>query len=171
MAEMSQGPEGSFTQANEADLGAVYEAGFHVVPTLSEAEATSVLGRVREALEKGGGSILAEGAPKRITFSYRIERSIAGKREKYTEGYFTWIKFEASSQIIPALEDMLRSDREIIRFLLIHTVREVPTFAPRAVFASDRLEGETIQKKTTQEKGTGQVSEEELEKSLEALVQ
>src|SRR5690348_14619691 len=123
MAEKSRSAEAEQTQANVSEK-AVYEVGFHVVPTVSEAEAKAVLERIKGALSKTDASVIAEEEPKRMTFAYRIERSVQGKREKYTEGYFGWVKFEADSEAIKPLEEMLRDDREVLRSILVHTTRE-----------------------------------------------
>ena len=171
MKEIShpEAPAEGFTQAN--DETAVYEVGFHVVPTVQETEVAAVAARLHAALLKAEGKIIEEIPPKKIQFAYRIERSVAGKREKYTEGYFGSIKFEAPREAIKPFEEMLRADHEILRFLLVHTTRESIVITPRAVFSSDRLEGETIAKPTvvTEEKHA-EVSDEELNKSIDALV-
>ena len=87
--------------------------------------------------------------PAKMTLLYTIERALSGKREKFLESYFGWIKFATEREHIAALEASLRGNRNILRYLLIQTVRE--DAAPRrAVFTSDRLEGETIQKPTTE---------------------
>ncbi len=170
MAEMSQAAVSeAFTQAKNDEL-AVYEAGFHVVPTVAEAEAAAVAARLRAYLEKAGAAILTEEAPKKIKFAYRIERAVTGKREKFTEGYFGSLKFEAPRSVAKPFEEILRADKEILRFLLILTQKELPVVAPHAVFASDRLEGETIQRPAAPVEPHGEVSEEDLDKSIEALV-
>jgi ribosomal protein S6 len=179
MAQKSRSSSEEQTQANESEsevmdeqsnTGTIYEIGFHAVPTLSDTEARGVLKRLEKALSKIGAMVIAKEEPKRITFAYRIERSAQGKREKFTEGYFGWIKFETDREHISGLEEMLRADREILRHLLIHTTREAISAAPRAVFASDRLEGEVIAKPVSAVEESGPVSEEQLDKSLEALV-
>lgn len=148
----------------------VYEVGYHLVPTVAEGDVGAMVERIRALLEKDGGEILAQEYPKRMTLSYRIERSAQGKREKYTESWFGWIKFDTESANVPGIEAALRDMREVLRSLIIETVREVPAPTPRAVFTSDRLEGETIKKMPSTEESKGEVSEEELDKSIEALV-
>src|SRR5205814_2385945 len=115
-----------------------------------------------------------EAAPKKVQLAYRIERSAAGKREKFTESYFGFIKFElledGVGDIVAALEGMLRGDSQILRYLLIKTTREAPV-APRTIFSSKSLEGRTIERPTAKpEESVGEVSEEELDRSIEALV-
>ncbi|MBY0294178.1 30S ribosomal protein S6 [Patescibacteria group bacterium] len=169
MAEKSQTAE-VLTQAN-SDSRPVYEVGFHVVPTVGDEGVAGVVDQVRSAL--GNAEIISEQFPERMRFAYTVERSVTGKREKYDEAYFGFIKFALERESINALEDALRSNKNVLRYLLIETVREEIGAVPRrAVFASDRLEGETIQKPKAveEEKAVAEVSEEELDKSIDALV-
>ena len=176
MAEMSHAEaearaevEVSSQAKQSKDPRPVYEVGFHVVPTAEEADVAGVVEGIRAELGLGDAEIIAEQFPAKMTLLYTIERTLSGKREKFLESYFGWIKFATEREHIAALEASLRGNKNILRYLLIQTVRE--DAAPRrAVFTSDRLEGETIQKPTAEPEKGGEVSEEELEKSIEALV-
>ncbi len=170
-AEAKAEAEGS-TQATPKDTKLVYEIGFHLVPALAEGEVAALVGSIRGAVEKAGGAVFAFEEPKRLKLAYRIIRPEGGKRGKYTEAWFGWLKFDGEDELrsaIPELKQWLEGQRDILRFLLVETVRE--TAAPaRAVFTSDRLEGTTIEKpKRAEEKG-GEVSEAELEKGIESLI-
>ena len=101
-----------------------------------------------------------------------VERAAQGKREKYGESWFGWIKFAQKREKMPAIEAALNASREVLRSLIIETVREdiVPPKA-RAVFASDRLEGETIKKPAAPQEKAAPVSEAELDKSIDAITQ
>ncbi|MEK7612589.1 MAG: 30S ribosomal protein S6 [Patescibacteria group bacterium] len=173
MAETSQ-PEEGFTQANDASSeGAaktpVYEIGFHVVPTVGDEGVSAVVEKIHAAL--GDAEIIKEQFPAKMMLAYVIERAAEGKREKYAEAYFGWIKFAMERDAIPAFEDVLRGMRDVLRFLLIETVREDIVSPRRAIFTSDRLEGQTLKKPTAAPEAPAAVSEEELDKSIEALVQ
>lgn len=175
MADMSQADE-ALTQATAAPSGAdvnktpVYEVGFHIVPTVAEGDVGAVVDKIRKAL--GDSEIIAEGAPVRMHLTYVIERATQGKREKYAEAYFGWIKFAAPREMVQALATMLQGTNEVLRHLLIETVREDVAAKPvRAVFTSDRLEGQTLKKPTSAPEKPAEVSEEELNKSIEALTQ
>lgn len=174
MAEMSQ-VEAKAEISSQAkapkDPRPVYEVGFHVVPTVSDTELSSIVEKIRSEIEKGGAEIISEQFPEKMTLAYVIERSVSGKREKYSESYFGFIKFATEREHIASVEGVLRGSKEILRYLLIETVREEIT-SRRAIFTSDRLEGETIKKPAqSPEESKGPVSEEELEKSIEALTQ
>ena len=177
MAEMSRGedaPISSVARAmednpSERDERPVYEIGFHVVPTQGEAGAARVLDEIRSELSKASAAVIAEQVPQKMTLMYTIERASTGKREKFSDSYFGFIKFSMEREHIRVLEDMLRASRDILRYLLIETERDdVP--ARRAIFTSDRLEGETIRKPTAAPEKKADVSEEELEKSIEAII-
>jgi len=170
MAEISHPEQDSGLTQAKNDEKTIYEIGFHVIPTVAEADAVLVHERVRNFIESTGGSIIAEELPKRMALSYRIERSRAGKSEKYTESYFGWVKFEADRGSGSVMEKSAQADHDILRFIVIRTVREQIQVAPRAVFVSDRLEGETIGKPVAAPEKKEEVSEEDLDKSIESLV-
>ncbi len=172
MAEKSQESTDSLTQANiQADGRPVYEIGLHLVPTLEGTAVAGVVENLRAELAKGNAEIISEVTPEKMVLAYTVERASTGKREKYNESYFGWVKFAIEKEYIPALESYLRSTREILRYLLVETIREdVVATARRAVFTSDRLEGETIKKPAAAPETKSDVSDEELDKSIDALV-
>jgi len=158
-------PEEGLTQA--IDERTVYEVGFHIVPTIPEDGVAAVVEKVRQAL--GSAEIINEQFPQKIALAYTVERANVGRREKYNDAYFGFIKFATEREAVPALEASLRGMRDILRFLLIETVRE-DVSSHRAVFTSDRLEGETIKKPEAEAEKQAEVSEEDLNKSIDALV-
>jgi ribosomal protein S6 len=170
MAEMSQTATVSSQANSSTEKRPVYEVGFHVVPTVGDEGVASVVTQIKSAL--GAAEIISEQVPEKMRLAYTVERSTTGKREKYDDAYFGNIKFALEREAIPSFEDALRANASVLRFLLIETVREEIAVAPRrAVFASDRLEGETISKPTEAPVEKGEVSEAELDKSIDALVQ
>ena len=165
----SQEAEASFTQAS--DEKTVYEAGFHIVPTVAESKVGEVVERVRAAVEKLGGSIIGEGFPQKVQFAFIIERAVAGKREKYSEGYFGWMKFEAPAAAAKQLEAVLLADRDVLRSIIVRASLE-EVAAPKEIFSSNALAGEVIQPKPVvadADAAPVAVSEEELNKTIDSL--
>ena len=180
MAEISQtsAPAEASSQANSAPKekgNPVYEVGFHVVPTVGDEGVGVVVESVRKILGdlpdgKAGAEIISESFPRKISLAYQVERATQGKREKYTESYFGYIKFATTRDALPAIHTALGALNPILRFLIVETVREDIAAAPRrAVFTSDRLEGKTIEKPATEAEKPTEVSDAELDKSIEAL--
>ncbi len=177
MTEMSQADNSAFTQANstteqslEGDDRVVYEIGFHIVPTISETDLENVRKSIHDKLIELGAEVISEGVPQHMKLAYRIERSISSKREKYLESYFGWLKFIATPETIPVLSKTFQETYNILRFIIVHTTRDSTPIPRRAVFISDRLEGTTIHKPAVESEEKTSISEEELDKSIEALV-
>lgn len=167
MVEKAQGAEPS-SQAPAPEKTPVYEVGFHIVPAVGDDGVQVVVDTIRTVI--GKAEIIVEGAPSKIALAYTIERATQGKREKFTESYFGWIKFATERENIPVLEEALRNNKEVLRSIVVSTVREDISAQPRrAVFTSDRLEGETIKAPARAKEEGGEVSEADLEKSIEAL--
>lgn len=175
MSKTSQADE-AFTQATDASSEVevasapiIYEVGFHLVPTIAEDGVGAAVEKVRKLIGDDA-EFISEGYPTKVNLAYVIERATQGKREKYGEAWFGWIKFATTRSKVPALEAALNDSREVLRSLIIETVRE--DIAPpkaRAVFTSDRLKGETIHAPAAAKEAAGPVSEVELEKSIDAL--
>lgn len=171
MADMSQESMDSSTQSTTAPSGAtrpIYEIGYHLIPTLTEEGAIAATAALAKTL--GDAEIIKNEAAVKIPLAYVIERRGQGKREKYAESYFGFIKFSTEKENINAIEQYLRATHEVLRHLLIETVREDVVIAPRAVFTSNRLEGETLKKPVAEAEKAGEVSEAELDKSIDAIV-
>jgi ribosomal protein S6 len=168
MTEKSQTPEKEVLTQAKKDTTPVYELGYHVVPTIPEDGVTAVVEKVKKAL--GGAEIISEQTPALMPFAYQIERSVQGKREKYTEGYFGFLKFAMDKSEMQAFKEAVRSMPEVLRFLVINTVREDAPAPRRAVFNSRQLEGEVIKKPEGPAEKPAEVSQEELDKTIDALV-
>src|SRR5581483_6422295 len=109
MAEISHPAEG-LSQANESQSEAkVFEVGFHIIPSVAQEEVAGVVDRIRASLTKGGAEIIKEEFPARRSLAYMIERASQGKREKYTESYFGFIKFATSAEAVEQFKEELRA--------------------------------------------------------------
>ena len=171
MADESRPADAEQSQATtppSGDSRPIYEIGYHLVPTLAEDQVAGEAAKIRAML--GDAEVIKDEAPRKMTLSYVIERPGAGRREKYGEAYFGFIKFAIEKEHINGIEQKLRAMREVLRYLLVETVREDVAPTRRAVFTSDRLEGETLKKPVAEAEKPAEVSEEELDKSIDALV-
>src|SRR3989338_4107134 len=160
-ASVSESREASATRDEAySDERAVYEVGFHVVSTVAEGEAGAVADKIRAEIKKNDAEIITERAPQKITLAYTVERPVSGGvKEKHGSAYFGSIKFATEPEHIQALQGMLRGMKEVLRFIVVETMREEIIATPRrAVFSSDRLEGKTIEKRPGALEKSGQVS-------------
>ena len=149
----------------------IYEIGYHVTPSLSEAEVEKTVQAIRADIESAGGSFIAEGAPTLVRLAYPIETLEAGKKIDQDRGYFGWIKFEVVPHAVAALEKSLVQNLSVLRHILFETLREdtrarlkLPTV--REVKRTDTVRAAP---RRVEESAATPVSEEDLDKALSDL--
>ncbi|OGG45142.1 hypothetical protein A2673_02045 [Candidatus Kaiserbacteria bacterium RIFCSPHIGHO2_01_FULL_50_13] len=157
-------------EEHEDKILRIYEVGYHLVPTIEEAELESTVGEIRTLIEKASGSFIAEGTPTLMKLAYDMTAKEAGKRAEYDRGYFGWIKFEAVSSAADVVAKGLTVNARLLRSIVFQTVREdirakikMPLREVRrtdVIRAAPRREAPAT---------VGQVSEAELDKVIETL--
>ncbi len=151
----------------------VYEAGYHVVPTVKEEDVEKVVARIRAEIEKLGGSFIAEGAPSLIKLAYDMDKREGEKLVGYDRSYFGWLKFEASTDSAAKLTAFLNTDASILRSIVFKTVREDTRAKFKAPQLRDVKRSDTIKAAPRKVEGEEKeaVSEVDLEKALASLTQ
>ena len=150
----------------------VYEAGYHILPTVPEADVEKVVAQIRSEVEKLGGSFIAEGAPSLTKLAFPMDKQEGERHTEYDRGYFGWLKFEASTDSASKLMEVLKGNAQILRSMVFRTLREdtrAKFKAPqlREVKRTDTIKAAPRRAPEPEEKEA--VSEVELEKALETL--
>ena|SRR3989339_633586 len=127
---------------NEHTEPRVYELGYHLVPTLAEEQIPEASGAVRGMIERISKDIIAEELPVFIDLAYQIVKTVEHKNKRFDDAYFGWIKFEASPESIAALEEELKKDDNVLRYLVVKTLRE-ETFLSKKFPSSNAKARET----------------------------
>ena len=102
----------------------VYELGFILVPQTPEVEVPSEVDRLKSAVTDVGGTLISEGTPQFIDLAYTMEKNIASKKFKWSQGYFGWIKFESDPASMEVLKKALDANKELIRYIIVKTAVE-----------------------------------------------
>ncbi len=152
------------TQTTEGSENGVYELGFLLVPDITEEKLPESFGNLKDAILAKGAVAISEEFPKHMPLAYTMERTINNKIERFNNGYFGWIKFELEGGKAAELEAMLRLRTDLIRHLLISTVRE-NTMSQKRVFGVRRRTEDKSGKESAPE-----MSKEEIDREIEALV-
>ena len=149
----------------EKSENGVYELGFLIVPGITEEKVAEVFGELKEVLVAKGADVFAEEFPKMISIAYTMEKTINNKIERFKDGYFGWVKFELAGAEIADIDAKLRLRTDVIRHLIISTVRE-NTIASKRVNTRRRPEGSEKDGATD----APVMSKEEIDREIEALV-
>lgn len=117
--------------------GNIYELSFLFVPTITEEEIAGRFADLKTLLEKAGAVFIAEDMPRSMELAYQMSRTIANKKTWFDRAYFGWVKFELVPEKVDEFKPVLARNEEIIRFLVIRTVRE-STLAVKRVMGARR---------------------------------
>jgi ribosomal protein S6 len=99
----------------------LYELGFILVPTTPESEVPEKVELLKSLIKGVEGSVVKEGVPEFIDLAYTMERSVGSKKYKYSQGYFGFIKFETSPEMLEALKKALDGQLDVVRYILLKT--------------------------------------------------
>lgn len=148
------------------DSKQVYEIGFHILPTVAEENLGDEVSLIRGAIEKNG-SVISEEFPKMRDLTYEMEKNLDAKNLKFDRAYFGWIKFEMDSDQVAEVDSVAKSHKNVLRYLIIKTVRE-NTLLTKPKEEAEKSEEETDSKKKPEKKE--EMSEKEVDESIEELV-
>ena len=102
----------------------VYELGYILVPTTSESEVASEVDILKGVITTTGGTIHSEGAPEFIDLAYTMEKNVASKKLKWSQGYFGWMKFETTPDMLIVLKKAYDANLALVRYILLKTAAE-----------------------------------------------
>lgn len=152
-----------------------YELGYHLVPSLGEDDLALRVSELVKAATKDGGTLIAEGYPQPFVLAYTMRKLRGGRWDRYDSTFFGWMRFRNAPETIEALKEMLDHNEHLVRYLLVKlpavALTPAPVRQPKPIeLVEVTTEPKQLEKKRdTEEKG--EVSEEELDKQLEHLIQ
>lgn len=121
------------TENNEIMVDSrVYEVSFIFDNKLDENKALEKANAIKQSIASLGGSFISEEVPYMRELAYEMIRVVNNVNIRFNEGYFGWIKFEMTADKVKSLENLLKLDEEIVRFLVVKTVRENTVYTKRA---------------------------------------
>lgn len=160
------------TEINETIVdNRVYEISFIFDNNIDEEAALKKADALKQSIATLGGSFISEEAPYMRELAYEMIRVQNNVNVRFNVGYFGWIKFELDATKVKELEKGLKLDEEIIRYLIVTTVRENTVYTKRAPVIKaetlvDNEDDATID--TTNEPEITETSSEEKDSSEEA---
>ncbi len=157
------------TVKTEGGEGNVYELGFLLVPSITEEKLAESFGSLKSVLASKSAVEVAEEFPKLINLAYTMEKTINNKIERFKDGYFGWVKFEMNPSEAADLEYKLRLRDDVIRHMLVRTVRE-NTVASKRPFAGARRRTGKDENGKEKDPNAPEMSKEEIDREIEALV-
>lgn len=152
--------------------GGVYEVGYIMVPTIADENLGAEVTAFKDSLSDNGAVFISDEYPKMIELAYEMARSINNKTQKFSYGYFGWVKFECSTTQIREIKDKLDKNENLVRYILIKTVRE-STLSPRRLSNRQDMKKRSHLTKTTftqKSEIPEKIDEKVIDEEIDALV-
>lgn len=147
----------------------VYEVGYLLIPSFSEENVPVVYGNLKELILSFDGVMISDEMPVMINLAYTMQKTVQNVRNKYNTAYFGWVKFYMDANKILVLKKKLDLDANIIRFLIIKTVKENTIAAKR--FAHKDISRKKMQTiRNGEPKENIMINKEEIDKEIDAMV-
>ena len=121
----------------------------------------------KDMFTENGATFISDEYPKLIELAYEMSRSILNKKQKFSYGYFGWVKFECATDQARIIKDILDKNEKLIRYLMIKTVRENTMSVKRSYGKQEGGKRRTVQKTKEEE---APINEETIDKEIDALV-
>ena len=144
----------------------IYEVGYIMVPSIPEENLGGEVTVFKDSLTEMGATFISDEYPKMLELAYEMSRSIANKKQKFSYGYFGWVKFECSTTSAKVIKDMLDKNEKLVRYLMIKTVRESTMSSKRPYSNKDGFKRRSAPKAEE----SLPINEETIDKEIEALV-
>ncbi|MFA6514888.1 MAG: 30S ribosomal protein S6 [Candidatus Paceibacterota bacterium] len=145
----------------------VYEVGYLMLPTIAEENLGEEVTIFKDMFIEKGAVFISDEYPKLMELAYEMTRSINNKKQKFSYGYFGWVKFECTTEAAKIIKDILDKNEKLVRYLMIKTVRENTMSVKRAYGKQD---GNNRRRPAIKTEETGPINEEVIDKEIDALV-
>lgn len=146
----------------------VYEVSYLLLPSIPEEQVPTHVAEIKKMIEGAGGQFISEEDPKLRHLAYEMIKLVGTRNERYKTAYFGWVKYEAPAQSAIDLKVLFDAKEEILRHLIIKTVRE-DTFVPTVVEEEEILDTPEALVAEAVEGALPQVEAEKAPETLETL--
>ncbi len=111
----------------------VYEIGYLLVSSVPPEKVADIVTTLKSTLSKKEAVIISEENPELISLAYTMIKKIGTVNHRFDQGYFGWIKFEVSGKEIEEIKKGFEMHPDMLRLLLIITVRDNTYLGKKAV--------------------------------------
>jgi ribosomal protein S6 len=154
----------------KGDTMTVYEVSYLLLPSLANEQVPREIASIKEAIISRGGAVLTGEDPVLIDLAYSMTKVVQTVRHKAKTAYFGWTKFEMTPEGIEAVKKALDADQNVLRYLIIKTVRENTLLLGKMKLAKEDSSKREDSEVDEVPEVLKEASSEELDKSIDELV-
>lgn len=146
-----------------------YEIGYLLISSIPGEKVAEVVTSLKDVLSKKGASFIGEGAPELQPLAYTMVKKIGSQNHRFDEGYFGWFKFLLQAGDIESVKKTFDMHPDMLRMLLITTVKE-DTFLGKKAPVAVLTKAEEIAIDVPVVAEAAPASIEEMDKSIDEMV-
>ncbi|HEY4502893.1 MAG TPA: 30S ribosomal protein S6 [Candidatus Paceibacterota bacterium] len=147
----------------------VYELSYLLVPTISEENVGATFTNLKELVSSFGGASISDEIPRMTELAYTMQKTVANTRSKFNNAYFGWMKFSMNREKVLELKKKLDLRPDVIRFLILKTVKE-NTIAAKRYVGRDSAYRKPNADKPKEGEEVVPINKEEIDKEIDAMV-
>lgn len=156
---------------NKGDMAPIYEVSYLILPSLATEQVPAKASSIMEMIVKAGGDVISSESPTLIDLAYPMVKVVQTKHQKCHSGYFGWVKFEMTKGEVGEIKKNLDSDDNILRYLIVKTVRENTLLNGKMMLKSEKEEKKIdVVAEEVIEEVLPESTPEEIDKSIDELV-
>ncbi len=159
----------------------IYEIGYHIISSVAEEQIPAEVAKIKEYLAKEKAIIISEEIPKLRPLAYSIKKAFGGAYKTFDKAYFGFIKFDLPTGQaglpeggdITKIDEKLKANENILRYIVVKTVRENTMYSPKITIFSDKegkIRPATIKADKVTKIEEKSASTEEIDKSIEQFI-
>jgi hypothetical protein len=104
-----------------------------------------------------------------LSLAYPMYKVVSNKKTKFESAYFGWVKFDGDPKGVSKIKKALEAKENVLRFIIIKTVRENTLARKPAAFTSKPIKP-AVKEEIKPEDAPQEINEVELDKTIEDLV-
>ena len=157
-------------QGEATTEGTIYEVSYLFLPSLALEQVPAKVASLKDVITKAGGAVISFEEPISIDLAYPMTKVVQTTRHKVSTAYFGWVKFEMQKDGIGVVKKALDNDGEVLRHLIIKTVRENTLLLGKMKIQKEERARKEEENEEVVDEAPKETAPEELDKSIDELV-
>lgn len=109
----------------------IYEASYHLVPTVAEDALAAEADKIKALVTSIGGEVISEASPELKNLAYSISKTVKAIKSNYNKAYFGWVKFSLAPEAVEKVKTALDASETVLRYLIVSTIKESTLLADK----------------------------------------
>ena len=115
----------------------VYEICYILSPNFDNDTVQEKIKSLKQSVASLGASFISEEEPFLRDISYQMIRVVKNINKRFNTGYYGWVKIEIDPSNIKALDNLLKDDQDIIRYIIVLADKENNIFIKDSTLDSE----------------------------------